>query len=39
MKKMLAIFALMLTSTAAFAAEPCCDGSDCCDEITLPCCE
>jgi|CXWL01.2.fsa_nt_gi hypothetical protein len=39
MKKLLAIFALMLASGAVFAAEPCCDGADCCDEVTMPCCE
>ena len=40
MKKLLAIFALALAlaSTAAFAAAPCCD-EDCCDEVTMPCCE
>jgi len=39
MKKLLAIFALMLASGAVFAAEPCCYGEDCCDEVTMPCCE
>jgi len=38
MKKLLAIFALALASTGAFAAAPCC-GEDCCDEVTMPCCE
>lgn len=39
MKKLLAIFALTLASTAVFATQPCCDGGDCCDEVTMPCCE
>ncbi len=39
MKKLLAIFAFVLASGAAVAAAPCCDGDDCCDEVTMPCCE
>lgn len=38
MKKLLAIFALALASTGVFAAALCCD-QDCCDEVTMPCCE
>ncbi|WP_243728951.1 signal peptidase II [Pseudomonas aeruginosa] len=31
--------ALMLAPTAAFAATPCCDGGDCCNDVAMPCCE
>lgn len=38
LKSLLAAAIVLFASATAFAAEPCCDGGDCC-ETAMPCCE
>ncbi len=37
-KKLFAVMAFLLASSATFAATDCCD-DDCCEEVAMPCCE